>query len=580
MSEIAFSIDGLKIKANEGDTILSVALKHGIYIPHLCHHFDLPPFGGCRLCMIEIEGRGLTISCKTPAEEGLKVITENPEINKIRRIAAELIIADHYTDCLSCVRNTNCRLQDIATHSGIKEEDLQHLKRRTVRNLPMDESSPYFYRDPNKCVLCGNCVRECGEIQNVGALDFAYRGAEIQVMPAFGKPMPETECVGCGQCIQVCPTAAITIKYQTDAVWAALKDPNKRVIVQTAPAVRVALAEEFGGKPGTIITGKMVAALRRLGFDQIYDTTFSADLTVMEETTEFLHRLEKGENIPLFTSCCPAWVNYVEYFHPDLLNQLSTCRSPQQMMGALLKKFYAKQQGLSPQDIFVVSVMPCTAKKSEAQRPEFRTQGIADVDAVISTPELVQMIREKIGFAFNILEDDCYDSPFGFGSGAGVGFGSSGGVSAAVIRTVLYKLSGGKPPLDYAFTPVEGFPNTTEAVLSVGDKTIRIAMVRTLGAANKLIEALRAGEVCYHLVEVMACPAGCISGGGQPLINNIQARQERAQALQGVDQQQRVRTVQDNPFIDEIYRQWLEKPGSHVAHHDLHTTYTPRRTKN
>ncbi|MFW0860343.1 MAG: [FeFe] hydrogenase, group A [Dehalococcoidia bacterium] len=434
-------------------------------------------------------------------------------------------------------------------------------------------------RDPNKCILCGDCVRACSEIQGVGVLDFAYRGADVRVGPAFGRSMAETECVGCGQCILACPTAALTIKSEIDAVWAALSDPNKRVIVQTAPAVRIALGEEFGGKAGTISTGKMVAALRRLGFHEVYDTCFGADLTAMEETTEFLHRFEKGERLPQFTSCCPAWVKYVEHFHAELLGQLSTCRSPQQMLGSLLKKFYAQEQGIAPQDLFMVSVMPCTAKKFEARRPELTTQGSPDVDAVISTRELARMIRE-MGIVFEELGDDSYDLPFGFAGGAGTIFGVSSGVSTAVIRTAIYELSGKRPLVDFTFIPVEGLPNVSETIVPVGEKEIRIATVHTLGAAKKLIAALRSGEVSYHLVEVMACPGGCIGGGGQPLLSNAQARQERAQraqGMQGADRLQQIRAPQDNPFIKELYQRWLGEPGSDVAHHALHTAYASRR---
>jgi NADH-quinone oxidoreductase subunit G len=524
------------------------------------------------MCIVEEEKLGFIASCSTPPADGMVIRTTTPRLQRMRRTILELLLADHDRDCTICEKSGQCRLQDLTLRFGIS--NIRFGKAREA--LPRDEQSASLVRDPNKCVLCGNCVRNCSEIQGIGVLDFTYRGAAIQVIPAFNKSLTEVECVGCGQCIQACPTAALTIKFETDAVWAALSDPRKRVIVQTAPAVRVALGEEFGDKAGTITTGKMVAALRRLGFHEIYDTCFAADLTAMEETTEFLHRFEKGENLPQFTSCCPAWVKYAEHFHSELLGQLSTCRSPHQMLGSLLKKFYAREQGISPQDIFMVSVMPCTAKKFEAKRPELTTEGSPDVDAVISTHELARMIRE-MGIVFDELEDDSYDLPFGFASGAGTIFGYSSGVATAVIRTAIYKLSGKRPPVDFAFMQVAGFPNVAEAIVPVGDKTIRIATVRTLGAAKKLIAALRAGKLSYHLVEVMACPEGCVAGGGQPQIRKIEDRLGRAQGMQAADRLKQIRTVQDNPFIGELYQRWLKEPGSDVAHHALHTTYTSRR---
>ncbi|MCI2425482.1 [FeFe] hydrogenase, group A [Candidatus Acetothermia bacterium] len=562
-----------KVLPIDGETnILELVRKAGVDLPAFCYHFELSDFGACRMCIVEEEKLGFIASCSTPPADGMVIRTTTPRLQRMRRTILELLLADHDRDCTICEKSGQCRLQELTLRFGIG--NIRFGKDREP--LPRDTSSPSLVRDPNKCVLCGNCVRNCSEIQGIGVLDFAYRGAAVQVIPAFNKSLAEGECVGCGQCIQACPTAALTIKFEIDAVWAALSDPHKRVIVQTAPAVRVALGEEFGEKAGTISTGKMVAALRRLGFHEIYDTSFAADLTTMEETTEFLHHLETGEHLPQFTSCCPAWVKYAEHFHSDLLPQLSTCRSPQQMLGSLLKKFYAKEQGLSPQDIFVVSVMPCTAKKFEARRPELTTEGSPDVDAVISTHELARMIRE-MGIVFAELEDDSFDLPFGFASGAGTIFGVFSGVSTAVIRTAIYKLSGKRPPVDFAFTPVEGFPNVNEAIVPVGNRVIRIATVHTLGAAKKLIAALRAGELSYHLVEVMACPGGCVAGGGQPLINNIQVRQQRAGGMRAADRLKQIRTVQDNPFISELYQQWLKEPGSDVAHHALHTTYASRR---
>jgi len=566
------TIDQKVLPINGEKNLLELIRKASVDLPAFCYHFELSDFGACRMCIVEEEKMGFIASCSTPPTNGMVIRTTTPRLQRMRRTILELLLANHDRDCTICDKSGQCRLQELTLRFGIGNIRFG----KDQEPLPRDTSSPSLIRDPNKCVLCGNCVRNCSEIQGIGVLDFAYRGAGIQVVPAFNKPMGEGECVGCGQCIQACPTAALTIKFETDAVWAALANPSKRVIVQTAPAVRTALAEEFGKKPGTLSTGKMVAALRRLGFHEVYDTCFSADLTAMEETTEFLHRFKKGEKLPQFTSCCPAWVKYVEQFHPELIEQLSTCRSPQQMFGSLIKKFYAREQGLSPQDIFVVSVMPCTAKKFEARRPEFITEGSRDVDAVISTHELARMIRE-MGIVFEELEEDSYDLPYGFASGAGNIFGISDGVSTAVIRTAIYELSGKRLPADFAFTPVEGLPNVSEAIVPVGEKAIRIATVHTLGAAKKLIAALRAGKVSYHLIEVMTCPEGCIGGGGQPLISNTQARQERAQGMRAADRLQQIHAPQDNLFIKEVYKKWLNQPGSDSAHHALHTTYASRR---
>ncbi|MBT9137554.1 MAG: NADP-reducing hydrogenase subunit HndC [Syntrophomonadaceae bacterium] len=566
------TIDQKVLPINGEKNLLELIRQAGVDLPTFCYHSELSTFGACRMCIVEEEKMGLIVACCASPTDGMVIRTTTPRLQRMRRIILELLLANHDRDCTICEKSSNCRLQELAERFGI--DKIRFGKKREP--LPQDTSSLSLVRDQNKCILCGDCVRTCSEIQGIEVLGFSYRGAKLRVGPALGKSLAEVECSGCGQCIQVCPTAALTIKSEIDAVWAALSDPNKRVIVQTAPAVRVALGEEFGGKAGIISTGKMVSALRRLGFHKVYDTCFAADLATMEETTEFLHRLERGENLPLFTICCPAWIKYAEHFHTEVLGKLSTCRSPQQMLGSMLKKFYAREQGLSPKDLFVVSVMPCTAKKFEARRPEFTTEGSPDVDAVISTRELARMIRE-MGIVFDELEDDSYDLPFGFTSGAGTIFGVSGGVSTAVIRSAIYKLTGKRPLVDLVFTPVEGLPNVSETIVSVGEKEIRIATVHTLGATKKLIAALRSGEVSYHLVEVMACPGGCIGGGGQPLLTNTQARQERTQGMRGADRLQQLRTSQDNPFIKELYQQWLGEPGSKVAHQALHTTYSSRR---
>jgi len=566
------TIDQKVLPINGERNVLELVRQAGIDLPTFCYHSELSEFGACRMCLVEEEKMGLIAACRIPPSDGMVIRTTTPRLQRMRRTILELLLANHERDCTTCEKSGDCRLQELAQRFGIDE--IRFAQDR--ESLPRDESSHCLIRNPNKCILCGDCVRTCAEIQGIGVWDFAYRGPDAQVTTAFNKPLAEVECIGCGLCIQACPTAALTIKPETDAVWAALADPSKRVVVQTAPAVRVALGEEFGHKPGAITTGKMVAALRRLGFCEVYDTSFGADLAAMEEATEFLERLEQGENLPMFTICCPAWVKYAEHFHPELLGHISSTRSPQQMLGALLKKFHAPEQGLSPQELFVVSVMPCTAKKFEARRPELTTEGSPDVDAVISTRELARMIRE-MGIVFDELDDDSFDLPFGSASGAGVVFGCSGGVSTAVLRTVMYKLSGKRPPFDFTFVPVEGFPRVAEATVPLGDKIIRVATVHTLAAAKKLIAAIDAGQVSYHLVEVMACPQGCIGGGGQPLLRDTRDLQERARGMRGADRLKEIRTVQDNPFVKEVYERWLEQPGSQVACQTLHTTYTSRR---
>lgn len=565
------TIDGKAVAINGEKNVLELVRKVGIDLPTFCYHSELSVYGACRMCLVEEQRFGLMAACSTKPSDGMVIRTTSPRLLRLRRNILELLLANHDRDCTTCEKNGDCRLQELSDRFGIRRVRFGERQEQ----LPIDTSSPCLVRDPNKCVLCGDCVRMCTEIQGIGVLGFAYRGADTRIVPAFGKPLAEVECVGCGQCVSVCPTGALTVKPEIDKVWAALADPQKTVIIQVAPAVRVALGEEFGLAPGTITTGKMVAAIRRLGPDQVYDTSYAADLTTLEEGTEFLARLEKGERLPLFTSCCPAWVKYAEQFLPRLLPNLSSCRSPQQMFGSVIKRFYAKEKGLLPENVFFVSVMPCTAKKFEARRPEFAVNGVPDVDAVLSTKELARMIRE-MGIVFQELEEEPFDLPFGFATGAGVGFGASGGVSTAVIRLAAEKF--GLPPVgDVTYEPVPDLPNVRQAIVPLGDKTLRVAVVFTLAATKRLLAALEIRQAQYDIVEVMSCPGGCIGGGGQPAPSDSDKRGARMQAMLNADRLQQIRAAQDNPFLQQMYAKWLLAPGSHIAHETLHTTYGSRR---
>ncbi|NLJ24264.1 MAG: 2Fe-2S iron-sulfur cluster binding domain-containing protein [Firmicutes bacterium] len=564
-------VDGKPVELNGEKNILEVARKAGVELPTFCYHSELSVYGACRMCLVELGNGQIVAGCSTPPRPGLEVKTTTPRVQKIRKMALELMLANHDRDCTTCEKNGNCKLQDLAHRFGIRQV---RFGQRDIK-VDIDDSSPALVRDPNKCILCGDCVRVCQEIQGIGVLDFAHRGSEMTVTPAFGKEMAEVDCVNCGQCAAVCPTGALVVKSQVEEVWQALHDPQKTVIVQIAPAVRVAVGETFGLEPGENTLGKLTAALRQMGFDKIFDTSFAADLTVMEEGTEFLTRLKNGENLPQFTSCCPAWVKYTEQYCPEMLDHLSTCRSPQQMFGSLAKKYYAKELNIKPGDMVVVSIMPCTAKKFEAQRPEFVTEGAQDVDFVLTTQEVVQMIRES-GLDYPNLESDSLDMPFGFTSGGGIIFGVTGGVSEAVLRAAHYLLLGEE--LDQVnFTEVRGTEGLREAEIDVGGTKVRLAIVYGLAQAKHLLEELKAGRADYHLVEVMACPSGCVGGAGQPVGTNAEIRSARAQGIYTADKAQQLRKSYQNPLIEAVYEKWLGEPNGEAAHTALHTTYSERR---
>jgi NADH-quinone oxidoreductase subunit G len=498
------------------------------------------------------------------------VHTNTAATQRIRRMALELLLANHHGKCQTCDKNMRCRLQELAERLGVKTVRFEE----SSDVLPIETSNESLVRDPNKCILCGDCVRMCKEIQGIGVLDFAGRGSNVQVTPAFGKELQQVECVFCGQCATVCPTGALTVKSRVDDVWQAIHNTKKTVIVQIAPAVRAGVALEYGITGGESAMGKVVTALRRIGFDKVYDTSFTADLTTVEEATEFLGRLSTGERLPQFTSCCPAWVKFAEQFYPDYLSNLSTCKSPQQMFGSLVKKHLSDKLGVPREDVFVVSVMPCTAKKFEAKRPEFQVDGDPDVNVVLSSQELVRMI-DQAGLRLAELPADSMDLPFGFKTGAGVIFGASGGVAEAVLRLATADEDNNGHMVE--FTEVRGLEGVKEAVLNVGGQELRMAVLSGLKNARDIMEKIKSGEAKYDIVEIMACRGGCIGGGGQPLPNDMDAREKRKEILYDCDAVQSLHNAADNPYVKELYATWLQKPNSSVAHKLLHTSYRSRR---
>ena len=569
MEMITLTINGQTVQAPKNATILEAARSAGIHIPTLCYHSELAPEGACRLCVVEATGaRTLVASCVYPVAEGMIVKTNTDKVRAARRMVVELLLANHPKDCLACQKSGDCELQNIAADLGLRKIRFEGGARKAHT---IDASNPCLVRDQEKCILCGRCIRVCRDVQGMSVYSFAERGFDTIVSTAFEQDLGKVECSYCGQCASVCPTGAIVEKDDTEKVWSAINDPDKIVIVQTAPAVRVALGEELGMEPGSIVTGKMVAALRNLGFDKIFDTNFSADLTIMEEGHEFLHRLTNGGVLPMITSCSPGWVNMIELKYLDLLPHLSSAKSPQQMFGAIAKTYYAEKAGIDPAKIVSVSVMPCTAKKAEAARPEMNASGYRDVDVVITTRELGRMIREA-GLDFKHLPEDSYDSPLGTGTGAAVIFGTTGGVMEAALRTVADVLTGENlQTVDY--NDVRGMEQTREAELTIAGNTVKIAVVQTLASARKILERIRAGEADYQFIEVMACPGGCIGGGGQPIPVNAEIRRARREGLFDCDSANELRKSHENPEIKELYDTWLGKPLGEKAHSLLHTHY-------
>lgn len=572
MKMVNLTIDGRQIQAPAGSSVLEAARAAGIYIPTLCYHPDLRPEGACRLCMVEASGaRTLVASCVYPVSEGMVVKTNTNKVREARKTVIELLLTNHPKDCLCCQKSGDCELQKIAADLGVRKLRFEggESKTRTI-----DNSNPSLVRDQEKCILCGRCIRVCRDVQGMNVYSFAGRGFNTIVSTAFEHDLLNSQCSYCGQCASVCPTGAIVEKDDTDKVWNAINDDSKVVIVQTAPAVRVALGEELGLPAGSIVTGKMVTALRQLGFDKVFDTNFSADLTIMEEGHEFLQRLQNGGVLPMITSCSPGWVNMIEMKYPELLPHLSTAKSPQQMFGAVAKTYYAEHADIDPAKIFSVSVMPCTAKKAEAAREEMCASGYRDVDVVITTRELGRMIREA-GIDFASLPESQYDSPLGTGTGAAVIFGTTGGVMEAALRTVADVVSGEDlPKLEYH--EVRGMEQTREAVVDVAGTQVKLAICHTLGAAKKMLDRIKAGTADYHFIEVMACPGGCIGGGGQPIPVDASIRKQRREALLTCDSTSELRKSHENPEIKTLYDTWLGEPLSEKSHRLLHTHYKPQ----
>lgn len=571
MGQIRLTINNQTVEVEQGATILEAARKIGIEIPTLCYHQQLCKEGSCRICVVEVAGaRSLVASCVHPAADGMVVQTNSPRVRKTRKNILELLVASHDRDCLSCDRNTQCELQKLTQAYGVRDVRFP----ATVAQEQPDLSTPSIIRDTKKCILCGRCIRVCREKQGVAALGLSFRGSKTKVGPAFGRNLADVACTLCGQCVAVCPVGALKERSAVEQVWAALADKEKHVVVQVAPAVRAALGEEFGLRDGSLVTGKMVAALRRLGFHRVFDTQFAADMTVMEEGHELLARLDGKGKLPLITSCSPGWIKYCEHFHPDFLDNLSSCKSPQQIFGALLKSFYAEKQGIAPENIYSVSIMPCTAKKFEAARPEMENNGLRDVDAVLTTRELARMIKEA-GLDFVNLPEENFDLPLGMSTGAGAIFGVTGGVTEAVLRT-LSEIASGKELKNIEFQAVRGFNGLKEAKVAVGDRILRAAIVHSLSEAGKLLERVRNGEVDYDFIEVMACPGGCINGGGQPRHSSSDILQQRANAIYREDLTKKVRKAHENPVVNQVYKEFLGEPLSEKAHHLLHTHYQKR----
>ncbi|MFZ5829242.1 MAG: NADH-dependent [FeFe] hydrogenase, group A6 [Planctomycetota bacterium] len=588
---ITLSINNVKVEVPEGTSILHAARQAGIRIPHLCYVEGLKPIGACRVCLVEVEGyRNLAASCSMPVAEGMNVFTNTRRVRESRREVVELLISEHNGECQTCDRNEDCELQLLSAELGIRQ--VRYAGERTRKRI--DVSTPALVRDNGKCIKCRRCVSVCSETQDVGALFPQSRGFDTVIGPAFNRDLDCVPCVQCGQCAAVCPVGAITERDQIEDVWKALDAPGTHVVVQTAPAIRAALGECFGYPPGTLVTGKMVAALRRLGFDAVFDTNFAADLTIMEEGTELLMRLKaalvdkRPVALPLFTSCSPGWIKFMEYYHPDMLPNLSTCKSPQQMFGAVAKTYYAQKLGKRPEEICVVSVMPCTAKKFESQRPEMDTSGVRDVDIVLTTRELGKMIRAA-GIEFDSLPDEEMDAPLGLSTGAADIFANTGGVMEAALRTAYEIVTGRELPSDNLHVaPISGLKGVKEASLTVtGCKpewkflegaTLNVAVANGLANAQQVIGALQRGEKQYHFVEVMTCPGGCIGGGGQPRFTDNRIRQARIAAVYAEDEGKRLRKSHENPAVKQLYEEFLGKPLGEKSHHLLHTEYTPRPT--
>lgn len=573
---VTLTIDGVEVKTEKGTTILEAARQVGIDIPTLCFLKDINEMGDCRMCIVEVEGRrGFATSCIQTVEEGMKVHTHTPNVLEARHVILDLIISNHAKDCLTCTRSGNCELQALAVKFNVLNVEFPG----EMSKHKIDDLSPSIVRDFNKCILCRRCVAACKKVQGVGAIDCINRGFESCISTVGDHSLNDVNCTNCGQCIEACPTGALHEKETINDVWIKLKDADSYVVVQTAPAVRVALGEEFGMPIGTNVTGKMVTALKRLGFNKVFDTNTGADITIMEEAYELIERLKTKDNLPMITSCSPGWIKYIEMNYPELLPHLSTCKSPHQMFGALIKTYFAKKENIDSKKIYVVSVMPCIAKKYERQRPEMKNDGLFDVDNVITTRELSRMIKQA-NIEFTTLEDSSFDNPMGEATGAAAIFGTTGGVMEAALRTAQDALTG-KCMDKIDFEEVRGEKEIKKATVNIDGNDLKVVAASGLKNARKILEEIKSGNADYQFVEIMACPGGCVMGGGQPIKSSkirreVDVRKLRADGLYSIDEKSQIRKSHENPVVRKLYEEYLEKPGSYRAHKLLHTHYTKK----
>jgi len=576
MDNINVKINGKEYSVARNATILEACKAASIDIPTLCYMKDINAIGSCRICLVEVKGaKSLVAACVQPVSEGMEIFTNTPAVQKSRKINLELILSDHQKDCLSCIRNQNCELQKMCKDFGVDDEN--YFKGEKTE-FPVEHSTIFLVRDNNKCILCRRCVAACNKLQDISVIGANDRGFDTHIGCAFEMNLADVPCISCGQCIVACPTGALYEKDDSQQIWDAIADPKKHVVICTAPSIRATLGECFGMEPGTCVKGKMVAALKRLGFDRVHGMSFTADLTVMEEANELVERIKTGEKLPMITSCSPGWVKYCEHYFPEFINNLSTCKSPQQMFGAIYKAYYAKRRGIDTKDVFIVSVIPCTAKKFEAKREGQSVDGIPDVDAAITTRELSRMIN-KAGINFLNLPDEEFDSEIGAGSGAGIIFGATGGVMEAALRTAAEAILG--EPFEKEFEEVRGTDGIKKAAYKLGDTEVKVAVASGTANAKKLLNAVKKGELDVQFIEIMGCPGGCINGGGQPIHamnfrNFNELNTARAKALYDTDAEQKIRKSHENPIIKDLYANYLEKPGSEKAHHLLHTHYKKR----
>ncbi|MBQ6382455.1 MAG: iron hydrogenase small subunit [Clostridia bacterium] len=573
---VKLTIDGVSVEVPAGTTVLEAAKKAGINIPTLCYLKDINQIGACRMCIVDTGARAFGAACVLPVSNGMNVKTNTPRLREARRVNLELLLSNHDKKCLDCARNQKCELQQMCNDLGV--DDAQRFAGK-MNQYDVDDLSPSIVRDNNKCILCRRCVAACYNTQGVGVIGPVGRGFKTQIKSPWGQSLNDVACINCGQCIAACPTGALHEKDSTKKVWDLLADTTKHVVVQPAPAVRVALGEEFGMPMGSIVTGKLAAALRRLGFEKVFDTDWGADLTIMEEGTELLGRLKNGGTLPMITSCSPGWIKFCETYYPDFIPNLSSCKSPHEMEGAMIKTYWAEKAGIDPKDIKVVSVMPCTAKKFEAKRPELGHDGLQDVDEVLTTRELAKMIKEA-GIDFANLPDEDFDPICGESTGAAVIFGATGGVMEAALRTV-YEVVTGETLAKVEFEAVRGVEGVKEATVKVGDLDVKVAIAHGTANAAKLLDSIRAGEKTYHFIEIMACPGGCVTGGGQPIVSaqkrlECDPRQVRAAAIYKADEDLPLRKSHENPSVQALYKDFLGEPNSHKAHELLHTHYEAR----